>query len=177
MTIEHTIKSKSGVQTVKCSGDKHCVICNPYMPARVGGYWHLRHRYKTIRDTTVYLYQVCMVCGRRRIKRTGVTSLIAVKDLTWLKTGSWRTDVDTGPHLPGEKPRNLREAVDPFGEPDSTNLEEAARELIKHRGTQHEHTREKGPCEHCRRLDDLEAALMRGGEQTINGGDKCQHKD
>lgn len=88
MTIQHEIKTGKHVEVVNCPGDETCKICYPYVPSRGGGRFHFWHRYKTIRDTTAYAYQVCKVCGRRRIERQSV-ALAGPKDVGWLKTGEW----------------------------------------------------------------------------------------
>lgn len=106
MSVEHIVKSSQGTVSVACPGDGSCKICHPYVPRRVGGYFHFFHRWLTVRDSGVYAYQVCRKCGMRRIERLSV-AMMGPKDVGWLKTGKW-----TEP----------REAVDPFGIDDESKI-------------------------------------------------------
>lgn len=64
------------------------------MPNGVGGYrsWrHPIHHWTTIKNEPPHQYQVCEVCGRRRIypPTQHVGDMICYPDFGWLETGKW----------------------------------------------------------------------------------------
>ena len=89
------------------------------MPSGVGGYrsWrHLIHKWETIKNDPPHKYQICEVCGRRRIYTQHVGDMICYPDFGWLETGEWT------------KPSR---AMDPFGADKSVVLPNQSRDKLK----------------------------------------------
>jgi hypothetical protein len=70
---------------------------------------HWFHRYRTVRDTGVWTYRQCAVCGQRRIDGGSFTGY-QPRDDDWVETGRFR---DFGTTLPRPTPRPRRRVARP----------------------------------------------------------------